>query len=331
MKKILNDPDSALEEALQGFAAAHAGMVTYNKEGRFIARRRKKEGARVALVSGGGSGHEPMHAGYVGTGMLDAACAGQIFTSPTPNQMVLAAESVDNGGGVLFIVKNYAGDVMNFEMAADMHSGNTGTVITDDDVALLDREGKSQQGNRGVAGTIIVEKIVGAAAETGADLETCVELGKKVNASTGSMAVALTSCTVPAAGKPTFSLGEDEIEMGVGIHGEAGRERIKMKSANELAEIFLDSILAKLRPGADDSLLLMCNGLGGTPPLELYVLYNSARQILLKRGLSVSRSLVGSFCTSLEMAGASLTLTKLNEEMIGLWDAPANTAAFCNC
>jgi phosphoenolpyruvate---glycerone phosphotransferase subunit DhaK len=325
MKKLINSPQSALEDSLLGMAAAHADRLTYYPDGRFIARRVKKGDGKVALISGGGSGHEPMHAGFVGIGMLDAACAGQIFTSPTPDQMMTAAEAVDCGAGVIFIVKNYAGDVMNFEMAAEMHSGTTSTIVTDDDVALLGASRRSEQGNRGVAGTVVVEKIVGAAAERGRDIAACLAIGKRVNAATGSMAVALSSCIVPAAGTPTFTLTDTEIELGVGIHGEAGRERTTLKTADELANIFLESILDKINPTPNDPLLLMSNGLGGTPPSELYIFYNSARKILEKRGLKVARSLVGNYCTALEMAGASLTVTKLTEEDLSLWDDPVST------
>jgi phosphoenolpyruvate---glycerone phosphotransferase subunit DhaK len=328
MKKLMNAPDSLLDEALQGFASANADLVHFDPSCRSVFRRERKEAGKVALISGGGSGHEPMHIGYVGHGMLDAACAGQIFTSPTPDQMAAAARAVDGGAGVLFIVKNYSGDVMNFEMAADLHDGASATVLTDDDVALAQPSSRSTQGNRGVAGTVVVEKIIGAAAEKGASLAECVTLGREVNAATGSMAVALRGCTVPTAGKPTFTLGEDEIELGVGIHGEAGRERVPMKSADQLAEIFIESILAKVRPGKGDALLLMCNGLGATPPIELYTFYHAARRHLDGLGYRVERSLVGTYCTALDMAGASLTVTKLDQKTLPLWDASARTPAF---
>jgi len=329
MKKILNAPERALDEALRGLVAAHPDIVAAGESGRFIVRKQPKASGKVALISGGGAGHEPLHAGFVGVGMLDAACPGEVFTSPTPDQMTAAAAAVDRGAGVLFIVKNYAGDVMNFEMAADMAGGDTATVITDDDVALLDSPAAGEQGHRGVAGTVVVEKIVGAAAERGADLAKCAALANEINAATGSMAVALSSCTVPAAGKPTFALGDDEMELGVGIHGEAGRERVKMQSADQLAEVFLASILRKIDTTAntDGPLLLFCNGLGGTPLMELYILYNSAAQLLKRHGYTIVRSLVGNYCTSLEMAGASLTVTRLNEDHLQLWDDPVNTAA----
>lgn len=325
MKKIINTPENALAEALEGFTAGHAHMVRYDAAARTILRKTRKQDGRVALVSGGGSGHEPMHIGYVGRGMLDAACTGQIFTSPTPDQMLAAADAVEAGGGVIFIVKNYAGDIMNFEMAVEMHHGRAMIVITDDDVALSHSARASGQGNRGVAGTLVVEKIVGAAAERGYDIDRCVELARRTNAATGSMAVALSSCVVPAAGTPNFLLGEDEMELGVGIHGEAGRERIKARSADDLAALFVDSILERIGPAKDDPLLLMCNGLGGSPPIELYILYNSARKILTSRGYRVERSLIGTFCSALEMAGASITLTKLDTALLSLWDDPVET------
>lgn len=327
MKKILNATERALDQSLSGLVAAHPDIVAAGAPGRFIMRKLPKAGGKVALISGGGSGHEPLHAGFVGAGMLDAACPGEVFTSPTPDQMTAAAAAVERGAGVLFIVKNYAGDVMNFEMAADLAGADTATVITDDDVALLDSPAAGEQGSRGVAGTVVVEKIVGAAAERGADLAECAALGKQINAATGSMAVALSSCTVPAAGRPTFILGEDEMEFGVGIHGEAGRERVKMQSADQLAEAFLTSILRKIGAATGEPLLLFCNGLGGTPLMELYILYNSAAQLLKKSGHTIARSLVGNYCTSLEMAGASLTVTRLNDDHLQLWDDPVNTAA----
>lgn len=328
MKKLMNAPENMLDEALCGFAAAHADLVTFDPVSRSIFRRHRKADGKVAVISGGGSGHEPMHIGYVGRGMLDAACAGQIFTSPTPDQMMAAAQAVDTGAGVLFIVKNYAGDIMNFEMAADMHSGATATVLTDDDVALIGRNRLSGQGNRGVAGTIVVEKIVGAAAESGASLAECALLGRRVNAATGSMAAALRGCTVPEVGMPTFTLGEHEIELGVGIHGEAGRERVPMKSASELADIFLQGILDKLQPHKGDPLLLLCNGLGATPPIELYTFYRSARARLEELGHRIERSLVGTMCTALDMAGVSLTVTRLDGEMLIFWDRPAEAPMF---
>lgn len=288
-------------------------------------RRRELNPRKVALVSGGGSGHEPLHAGFVGCGMLDAACPGQVFTSPTPDQIVEAAQAVAGEAGVLFIVKNYAGDRMNFEMAAEIAEGRTATIVTDDDVAV--ENSTHSIGRRGVAGTLIVEKIVGAAAEKGADLKGCVALGERVNARTRSMGVALTSCTVPAAGTPTFSLGEDEMEVGVGIHGEPGRRRVKLERADAIADEMTTAIAQELdaRDGAEA--LLLVNGFGGTPMIELYLMYNAARRMLEKRGLRIARSLVGSFVTSLDMAGCSLTVSLLDTETTALWDHPVHTAA----
>lgn len=324
MKKLINAVDTMLAESLDGFAAAHADIVALG-EGRKFVRRRSSTRDKVALISGGGSGHEPLHAGFVGTGMLDAACPGQIFTSPTPDQMAEAAAAVGGKPGVLFIVKNYAGDVMNFEMAAEIADGEVATVLVSDDVAV--EKSTYSTGRRGVAGTLVVEKIVGAAAEKGLDLKGCAALGNEVNARTRSMGVALTSCTVPAAGTPTFRLGEDEIEMGVGIHGEPGRKRARLASADVLAEEMMGAILAEIDKSAGDEVLLLVNGFGGTPSVELYLMYNAARHILERRGFKVARSLVGPYVTSLEMAGCSLTVTQLTSEHRALWDAPVHTAA----
>lgn len=325
MKKLINSPDTFLAESLDGFAAAHAGIVALGPERKFVLRRSLTTG-KVALVSGGGSGHEPLHAGFVGYGMLDAACPGQVFTSPTPDQVAEAAQAVAGDAGVLLIVKNYAGDRMNFEMAAEMAECRTATVLTDDDVAV--ETSTHSAGRRGVAGTLVVEKIVGAAAEKGADLERCRALGVYVNARTRSMGVALASCTVPAAGTPTFALGADEMEMGVGIHGEPGRRRVKLANADAIADEMLTAILGDLGNGAAGHALLLVNGFGGTPLSELYLMYNAARRILVERGLSIARSLVGSFVTSLEMAGCSLTVSLLDAETVALWDHPVHTAAF---
>src|ERR1700741_3602874 len=269
MKKLINSADTILEESLDGLAAAHADILLLGAERKFVRRRTLKPG-KVALISGGGSGHEPLHAGFVGLGMLDAACPGQVFTSPTPDQMLAAAEAVDTGAGVLYIVKNYEGDVMNFAMAGEMASGKVATVITDDDVAV--ETSTYSTGRRGVAGTLIMERIVGAAAERGADLDALQALGQKVNGQTRSMGVALTSCTVPAAGKPTFQLAEDEMEMGVGIHGEPGRRRVKLAKADVIAEEMLTAILSDLRPGREATCLLLVNRFGGTPSMELYLM-----------------------------------------------------------
>ena len=328
MKKLMNTTDSLLAESLDGFAAAHADLVALGDERKFVRRTVLKPG-KVALLSGGGSGHEPLHAGFVGHGMLDAACPGQVFTSPTPDQMMAAAEAVDGGAGVLFIVKNYEGDVMNFDMAREMDSGDRAiaTVLVDDDVAV--EASTYSTGRRGVAGTLVVEKIVGAAAERGDDLAACRAVGESVNRATRSMGVALTSCTVPAAGKPTFELGDDEIEIGVGIHGEPGRRRAKMTDANTLARDMATAILGDLQvsgQGAEEVLLLV-NGFGATPLMELYVMYHAARAELQARGVRVIRSLVGDYVTSLDMAGCSLTVTALDAEMTALWDAPVHTPA----
>jgi phosphoenolpyruvate---glycerone phosphotransferase subunit DhaK len=324
MKKFINSVDDVLAESLEGLAAAHADIVALGPERKFV-RRRELNPNKVALVSGGGSGHEPLHAGFVGYGMLDAACPGQVFTSPTPDQIVEAAQAVAGEAGVLFIVKNYAGDRMNFEMAAEIAEGRTASIVTDDDVAV--ENSIHSIGRRGVAGTLIVEKIVGAAAEKGADLKGCVALGERVNARTRSMGVALTSCTVPAAGTPTFALGEDEMEMGVGIHGEPGRRRVKLERADAIAHEMTTAIVEDLgaRDGAEA--LLLVNGFGGTPMIELYLMYNAARRMLEKRGLRIARSLVGSFVTSLDMAGCSLTVSLLDTETTALWDHPVRTAA----
>jgi dihydroxyacetone kinase-like protein len=324
MKKFINSVDTMLAESLDGFVAAHAAIVALGPERKFVFRR-SPAAEKVALISGGGSGHEPLHVGFVGTGMLDAACPGQIFTSPTPDQIVEAATSVGGKAGVLFIVKNYAGDCMNFEMAGELLECPAATVVTNDDVAV--EKSTHSSGRRGVAGTLVVEKIVGAAAEKGMDLKTCAELGVEVNARTRSIGVALTSCTVPAAGSPTFMLGADEMEMGVGIHGEPGRKRVKLATADAIADQMVGAILADSDAPPSGSVLLVVNGFGGTPALELYLMYNAARRILEKRGLAVTRSLVGSYVTSLEMAGCSITVTLLDDKLTALWDDPVHTAA----
>ena len=325
MKKFINSVDDFLAESLDGFAAAHSDVVALGPERKFVCRRSPNLD-KVAVISGGGSGHEPLHIGFVGTGMLDAACPGQIFTSPTPDQIVEAATAVGGKPGTLFIVKNYAGDCMNFEMAAELFEGPAATIVTNDDVAV--EKSTHSAGRRGVAGTLVVEKIVGAAAEKGMDLKSCAQLGSEVNARTKSIGVVLTSCTVPAAGTPTFTLGADEMEMGVGIHGEPGRQRMKLSSANTVAEQMLGAILADYdNPAAGGDVLLFVNGFGGTPAIELYLMYNAARRILEKRGLTVTRSLVGSYVTSLEMAGCSITVTLLDAKLAAFWDDHVHTAA----
>ncbi|HEY3624131.1 MAG TPA: dihydroxyacetone kinase subunit DhaK [Roseiarcus sp.] len=321
MKKFMNDVDAILSDSLAGFAAAHANLVTLGPEKKFV-RRAHLTPNKVALISGGGSGHEPLHAGFVGYGMLDAACPGQVFTSPTPDQMAAAAAAVDGGAGVLFIVKNYSGDRMNFEMAAEVVEPPVETIITDDDVAV--ETSTFSAGRRGVAGTLVVEKIVGAAAEMGRDLAFLKQLGERVDARTRSMGVALTSCTVPAAGRPTFQLGEAEMEMGVGIHGEPGRRRVPMAPADRIAEEIVGAIAGDFGDFRGEALLLV-NGFGGTPMMELYLMYNAARTQIEKRGARVIRSLVGSYVTSLDMAGCSVTICMLDEEFAPLWDAPVET------
>ena len=324
MKKLINDVDNVLAESLDGFAAAHADIVSLGA-GRQFVRRRETRAGKVALISGGGSGHEPLHAGFVGQGMLDAACPGQVFTSPTPDQMLAAAQSVDGGAGVLFIVKNYSGDMMNFQMAAEMLDRENATVIVNDDVAV--ENSTYTTGRRGVAGTLIVEKIVGAAAERGDSLAALKTLGDAVNGATASMGVALTSCTVPAAGRPTFQIGADEMEMGVGIHGEPGRRRVKLASADEIAGELTGAILKDLllKPGRE--VILLVNGFGGTPLLELYLMVHAAHKVLAGAGVKVVRHLTGSFVTSLEMAGCSITVSALDAATLALWDAPVHTAA----
>ncbi|PAQ01685.1 dihydroxyacetone kinase subunit DhaK [Mesorhizobium mediterraneum] len=323
MKKFLNSVDTVLTESLDGFVAAHADILVLGDEHKFVRRKVLKPG-KVALISGGGSGHEPLHGGLVGHGMLDAACPGQVFTSPTPNQMLAAVEAVNTGAGCLFIVKNYEGDVMNFDMAAEMSEGVV-QMVTNDDVAV--ENSSYTTGRRGVAGTLVVEKIVGAAAEQGMALKPLKALGERVNGATRSMGVALTSCTVPAAGKPTFDIGDGEMEFGVGIHGEPGRRRDTLKSADAIAEEICLAILGDLGDRAKGPALLFINGFGGTPLMELYLMYNSARNIFENNGVTVTRSLVGSYVTSLDMAGCSITLTMLDDETTALWDAPVHTAA----
>ena len=323
MKKFLNSVDDMLSESLRGFGAAHADIVAVNDDPMFVTRAAPRRD-KVALISGGGSGHEPLHAGFVGTGMLDAACPGQVFTSPTPDQMMAAAEAVASDAGVLWIVKNYSGDVMNFEMAAEMVDGSR-SLLVNDDVAVEDSTYTA--GRRGVAGTLVVEKIVGAAAEQGADLDACVALGNRVIAATRSFGVALTSCTVPAAGTPTFAIGDAEIEMGVGIHGEPGRHREALGSANGIAAQMMEAVLSDLASRSGGDVLFLVNGFGGTPLMELYVMFDAGARLLSDHGHTISRSLVGNYVTSLEMAGCSFTVTVLDDEMTRLWDAPVHTAA----
>jgi len=324
MKKLINAVEEVVNESLAGFCAAHSDIVRLGETAPFVLRRRLKPG-KVALVSGGGSGHEPLHGGFVGPGMLDAACPGQVFTSPTPDLILAAAEAADTGAGILFIVKNYEGDVMNFDMAREMSGKTVATVVTDDDVAV--ETSTFSTGRRGVAGTLIVEKILGAAAEEGRGLGDLKVLGDRVNAATRSIGIALTSCTVPAAGKPTFELGEDEMEVGVGIHGEPGRRRVKLRPANDIASEMVGAITTDLADRARGEVILLINGFGGTPLSELYLMYAAARKRLEASGCTVARSLVGNFVTSLDMAGCSVTVSLLDDEIKRLWDAPVHTAA----
>jgi phosphoenolpyruvate---glycerone phosphotransferase subunit DhaK len=326
MKKLINDPQHVVGEALLGIEAARP-EVRVDHANRIIYRRDAPVAGKVGLVSGGGSGHEPLHGGFVGLGMLDAACAGQIFTSPTPDQMLEATKCVDSGAGVLHIVKNYTGDVMNFEMAAELAAAETGitvkTVIVNDDVAVEDS--LYTAGRRGVGVTVLLEKLVGAAAEERRPLSDLVTLAHMINDSGRSMGMALTSCTVPAAGKPTFQLGENEMELGIGIHGEPGRRRVPLASAREVAEQLMEPILADL-DFTSGPVIVMLNGMGGTPLIELYLMYGEITKIMDKAGTTVARNLVGNYITSLEMAGCSVTLLRADEELIRLWDAPVNTA-----
>jgi dihydroxyacetone kinase-like protein len=326
VKKLINDPGAVVDEALRGFAAAHPDLVRVNHDPKYIVRADSPVQGKVGVLSGGGSGHEPMHGGFVGRGMLDAACPGEVFTSPTPDQMYEATKAVDGGAGVLHIVKNYTGDVLNFEMAADMakeESIQVEAVVTDDDVAVQDS--LYTAGRRGVGVTVLAEKIVGAAAEEGKVLATCADLCRRVNAEGRSMGMALTSCTVPAAGKPTFELGDDEMEIGIGIHGEPGRERRSLEPARDIVRRLAEPILQDLPFASGDRVLAFVNGMGGTPLLELYLVYNELREVLAEHGVEVMRSLIGPYITSLEMAGCSITLLRMDDEMIRLWDAPVHT------
>ncbi|MSP86461.1 MAG: dihydroxyacetone kinase subunit DhaK [Methylotenera sp.] len=329
MKKFINKVDDILVESLSGFSTAHADLVSLHLDPAYIERKNKASN-KVVIISGGGSGHEPLHAGYIGYGMLDAACPGHVFTSPTPDQMLAAAEATHANQGVLFIVKNYAGDVMNFEMAAEMLAFENATVYTSDDCAVVNSTYTT--GRRGVAGTVIVEKCVGSLAETGANLHACKALGDKVNQRISSMGAALTSCTVPAAGRPTFDISDTEIEMGVGIHGEPGRRREVMREADAIITDCVDAILAdfqvkNLTLEKNNEALLLINGFGATPLMELYLIYNIAAKLFKQHGINISRSLVGNYTTALDMAGASVTLCLLDDEIKQHWDSPVHTAA----
>jgi phosphoenolpyruvate---glycerone phosphotransferase subunit DhaK len=327
MKKLINNPENVVLEELKGIELAHPDLVKVHYDPDFIVRADAPVKGKVALVSGGGSGHEPMHGGFVGMGMLDAACPGAVFTSPTPDQMLEATKAVDGGAGVLHIVKNYTGDVMNFEMAADLAKAegiDVEAVVVDDDVAVKDS--LYTAGRRGVGLTVLMEKLVGAAAEEGRSLKEVADLARKINGQGRSMGMALTSCTVPHAGKPTFDLPEDEMEIGIGIHGEPGRTRMKIKPADEVTEMLLTPVIEDLPFESGDEVLLFVNSMGGTPLIELYIVYRKAIEMLEAKGIKVVRNLIGSYITSLEMAGASITMLKMDDDLIKLWDAPVKTA-----
>jgi len=328
MKKLINAPDAVVAEALAGLAAAHPDLLRVHFNPDYIVRADAPVRGKVALISGGGSGHEPLHGGFVGRGMLDAACPGAIFTSPVPDQMLAAARAVHGGCGVLQVVKNYTGDVMNFEMAAELAAAEgitVASVVTNDDVAV--RDSLYTAGRRGVGVTVLLEKIVGAAAEAGADLATCQRIADQVNAQGRSMGMALTSCTVPHVGRPTFDLPADEMEIGIGIHGEPGRTRLPLAPAAAVAELLARPIIDDLPLRRGDHVLAFVNGMGGTPLIELYLMFKELTGILAGQGITISRSLVGSYITSLEMAGCSFTLLKLDDELTRLWDAPVLTPA----
>jgi phosphoenolpyruvate---glycerone phosphotransferase subunit DhaK len=328
MKKLINDPRAVVDESVEGFGMAHADIVDVHPEPKYVVRKGAPVAGKVALVSGGGSGHEPLHAGFVGFGMLDAAVPGAVFTSPTPDQIIPATVAVDSGAGVVHIVKNYTGDVLNFETAAEMAQAegvHVRSVLVNDDVAVEDS--LYTAGRRGVGGTVLVEKIAGASAQRGDDLDTVTAIAERVVANVRTMGVALSGCTVPHAGTPSFELAEDEIEIGIGIHGEPGRHKIAMEPADAITDRLLEPVLEDLALTSGDKVLLFVNGMGGTPQSELYIVYRRAAQVLAGRGATVERSLVGNYVTSLEMQGCSVSVLRLDEDMIRLWDAPVHTAA----
>ncbi len=328
MKKLINDPMNVVPEALEGMAKAHPDLIKVHFNPNYVYRADAPRPGKVAVISGGGSGHEPMHVGFVGYGMLDAACPGAVFTSPTPDQMYEAAKTVHGGAGILMIVKNYAGDVMNFDMAADLLRGEgfqVESVLIADDVAV--ESSLYSQGRRGTGTTVLAEKILGAAAERGYDLQRLAALGRRVAENGRSMGMALTSCTVPHVGKPTFELGEDEMEIGIGIHGEPGRYREPLKKADEIVERLMEPILNDLPFKAGDRVICMVNSMGGTPLSELYIVYRKVAEICEKSGIQIVRNLVGAYITSLEMAGTSITLLRADDEMLELWDHPVKTPA----
>jgi dihydroxyacetone kinase-like protein len=328
MKKFINAPGDLVQESLAGLGAAHPDLLRIDAENQLVLRKDAPVGGKVGLVSGGGSGHEPLHGGFVGKGMLDAACPGAVFTSPVPDQMLAATKAVDNGAGVVHIVKNYTGDVMNFKLAAELAEDEgirVESVLTNDDVAVEDS--LYTAGRRGVGVTVLVEKIAGAKAEASGTLDEVAAVARRVNEQGRSFGVALTSCVTPAAGSPTFDLGDDEMEFGVGIHGEPGRRREKIRPAAEIVAEMADAVLGDLNPPTGTNVLAFVNGLGGTPLIELYLVYNEVAKQLQERGLIAARSLVGNYITSLEMAGVSITVLALDDELTALWDAPVHTPA----
>jgi dihydroxyacetone kinase-like protein len=328
VKKFINDPENVVPEALAGIAAAHADLVSVDFDQQLVIRADAPVSGKVGLVSGGGSGHEPLHGGFVGAGMLDAACAGAVFTSPVPDQMAAATKAVNGGAGVLHIVKNYTGDVLNFKLAAELSEDDgieVQSVVLDDDVAVQDS--LYTAGRRGTGATVLAEKMAGAKAEAGGSLSEVAGVCAKVNENARSFGIALTSCATPSSGTPIFDLGADEIEVGVGIHGEPGRRREKLQPAAALVDEMLSPILDDMPLAQGSSVLAFVNGLGGTPLIELYLLFNEVNKLLSARGVKIGRNLVGSYITSLEMAGASITLLRLDDELTGLWDAPVKTAA----
>jgi len=328
VKKLVNKVEDLVKEGLQGLALAHGDLVRVDFDYNVVIRKDAPRRGKVGVISGGGSGHEPMHGGYVGLGMLDAACPGEVFTSPVPDQVLAAGKAVDGGAGVLHIVKNYTGDILNFEMAAELAQAEgieVESVVINDDVAVQDS--LYTTGRRGVGTTVLAEKITGARAEEGASLKEVADICRQVNEQGRSMGMALTSATVPAAGKPTFELGEDEMEIGIGIHGEPGRRRAKLATAAEITEMLSEPILSDLGLKRGDSVIAMVNGMGGTPLIELYVVFNDLARIMQGAGIKIARNLVGNYITSLEMAGCSITLLRANDEFLRLWDAPVHTPA----
>ena len=328
MKKLINNVEDVVNDSLAGMGAAHANLLRVDLESQIVVRKNAPVQSKVGILSGGGSGHEPMHGGYVGIGMLDAACPGAIFTSPVPDQMLAATRAVNGQAGVLHIIKNYTGDVLNFEMAAELAELDgikIESVVTNDDVAVQDS--LYTAGRRGVGVTVLLEKIVGGLAETGAPLEQVAALARKVNSHGRSMGMALTACTVPAAGEPTFDLSEDEMEIGIGIHGEPGRRRLKLASAAQITEMLATPIIEDLELKAGEQVLAFVNGMGGTPLIELYIIYDSLNRILTGKNIKIVRNLIGNYITSLEMAGCSITLLRLDDEITRYWDAPVYTPA----